>query len=175
MNPAYDPFNPMDPRVPQTPPPFQPSGSPNLFTSQASPGRYYGGGNIGQSAPGSKSPTGNPVDPKGLFGFQGTYDQWRAEQAKENPWMEDTSIQWGGGPSGYLPIGYQAQPLSYYQQADAGGNVAQGPFTQQGAHGRWRPSGGYAQMAPWEQRYAADTWTQNFAPGEPGYINTRNR
>ena len=173
MNPAYDPFDPMAQRQP---PPFQPSGDPSLFgnryASQGSPGRYYMGGNLGQSAPGSKSPTGNPVDPKSQFGFQGDYNQWRGAMAQENPWMEDTSVQWGGGPSGYLPIGYQAQPYSHYQ-ASAGGNVAQGPWAQ-AANGRWRPSGGYAQLAPWEQKYAQDTWTQNYDPQQPGYINTRN-
>jgi hypothetical protein len=80
--------------------------------------------------------------------------------------MSDTSIQWGGGPHGYLPIGYQAQPFAYY--ASGGG----GPSHLQ-SNGRWSPQSTPNQLAPWEYKYMQDTWTQNFNPNEPGYINTR--
>jgi hypothetical protein len=100
--------------------------------------RYNQGGNLGMSAPGSRSPTGNPA----FTSADPNYEY--------KPWMADTSVQWGGGPHGYLPIGYQGQDFSYYQNAQ--------------------------NLAPWEQQYMQDTWTQNFDPNSPtgGYINTRH-
>jgi hypothetical protein len=95
--------------------------------------RYLQGGNIGQSAPGSRSPTGAmPVD-----------------NVSDYPWMQDTSTQWGGGPFGYLPIGYQPQAYNYYSQNMPGGH-----------------------LAPWEEKYFQDTWTQNFDKDQPGFVNT---
>jgi hypothetical protein len=96
--------------------------------------RYAMGGNIGNSAPGSRSPTGAmPVDHAGDY-----------------PWMSDSSIQWGGGPYGYLPIGYQPQSFNYYSQNDLGGH-----------------------LAPWEYKYWKDTWTQNLDKDQPGFVNTQ--
>ena len=150
-----------DPNVLPNSPQANPGNATAGMSALRRPG-YFAGGNVGNSAPGSNSPTGNPpIFPAGF-------------NSAEYPWTQDTSVQWGGGPGGYLPIGYQPQSFGYYAQADQGGNVAQGPYSVQGANGRWRPVGGYAQMAPWEQRYARDTWTQNYDPNQPGYINTRN-
>jgi len=202
MNPAFDPFNPMAPRPspgpgtnftgtaggyvpteqftnrvpthmneslrlaqtrdasvgdgsPAGPRPIPGPSVPNLNTGRAPTGgapspapaptgnwtppsqysRYFGGGNIGQSAPGSRSTTGAmPVDNVG-----------------EYPWMQDQSIQWGGGPFGYLPIGYVPQNFDYYSQGNYGGH-----------------------LAPWEYKYMQDTFTQNYNPNDPGYINTAN-
>jgi len=91
--------------------------------------RYNMGGNMGNSAMGAQ---GNyrPVDSVGDY-----------------PWMTDKSTQWGGGPFGYLPINYQPQAFSYYNQ----------------------PGVNYA---PWETKYANDTWTQNYNRDDPGFINT---
>ena len=91
--------------------------------------RYNAGGNMGNSAMGAQ---GNyrPVDAVGDY-----------------PWMTDQSTQWGGGPFGYLPINYQPQAFSYYNQ----------------------PGVNYA---PWETKYANDTWTQNYNRDDPGFINT---
>jgi len=92
--------------------------------------RYNAGGNMGNSAMGAQ---GNyrPVDAIGDY-----------------PWMTDKSTQWGGGPFGYLPINYVAQPFSYYNQAGVN-------------------------YAPWETKYANDTWTQNYNRDDPGFINTQ--
>src|SRR4030095_1880868 len=169
---ATAPFNPMAARRPVT------GGgtplAPQLMAAQGTSGQlaqrpapqagspavarprpqFPGGGNIGNSAPGSRSPTGSlPEYPAGF-------------NAAEYPWMSDTSIQWGGGPHGYLPIGYQAQPFAYY--ASGGG----GPSHLQ-SNGRWSPQSTPNQLAPWEYKYFQDTWTQNYDPNEPGYINTR--
>jgi hypothetical protein len=95
--------------------------------------RFANAGNMGASAPGSRSPTGNLAN----------YPQ----DTTPYDWMADTSVQWGGGPGGYLPIGYQAQNYDYYRNTN--------------------------NLAPWEQRYAADTWTQNYDPSQPGYFDTR--
>lgn len=115
-------------------PGYQPPGN---WTAPAQYSQYYGGGNIGQSAPGSRSPTGNPAN--------------IPADAADYPWMQDQSIQWGGGPYGYLPIGYQPQNYDYYSQGNYGGH-----------------------LAPWEYKYWQDTWTQNYDPNQPGYINTRD-
>ena len=94
--------------------------------------RYANAGNMGMSAPGSRTATGNlanyPAD---------TMDM---------PWMADPSVQWGGGQYGYLPIGYQAQNYNYYANTP--------------------------NLAPWEQKYFQDTWTQNLDRNQPGFVNT---
>jgi hypothetical protein len=88
---------------------------------------------MGASAPGSRSPTGNLAN----------YPQ----DTTPYDWMTDTRVQWGGGPGGYLPIGYQPQNYNYYANTQ--------------------------NLAPWEQRYFADTWTQNYDPNQPGYVDTQ--
>ena len=75
--------------------------------------------------------------------------------------MSDTSITWGGGPNGYLPLNYQPQSREYYS-----GPGVYGP-AQQTANGRWYSP--MVQRAPWEDAYARDTWTQNYDPSKPGY------
>ncbi len=92
--------------------------------------RYAMGGNIGNSLAGAK---GNyqPVDSVGDYA-----------------WMQDPSIQWGGGPFGYLPINYQPQSYDYY-------------------------STNMNQLAPWEYKYFNDTFTQNYDPSQPGYVDTQ--
>jgi hypothetical protein len=99
--------------------------------------RYAQGGNLGTSRDSNRTPTGNLATYPAEF------------NAAEYPWMSDTSVNWGGGPFGYLPIGYQAQNADYYQQ-------------------------NMQNLAPWEQKYYTDTFTQNYDPNAPGYINTRN-
>ena len=81
------------------------------------------------------------------MGAQGNYRP--VDAVGDYPWMTDQSTQWGGGPFGYLPINYQPQNFGYYNQ----------------------PGVNYA---PWETKYATDTFTQNYAPQQPGYINTRD-
>lgn len=116
--------------------------------------RYNQGGNLGNSNPALakySDPAWTPPGEQESFSGRGvTYNDWRAQMAQENPWMSDTNVVWGGGSQGYLPIDYQAQNYNYYQNAQ--------------------------NLAPWEQRYMQDTWTQNFDPNSPsgGYINTRN-
>jgi hypothetical protein len=99
--------------------------------------RYFGSGNIGQSQAGSTGPFRyNPVP---------------TDNNNDYPWMQDQSIQWGGGPHGYLPLDYQPQNFDYYAQGNYGSH-----------------------LAPWEYKYWKDTWTQNYDPNAPGFANTRN-
>ena len=98
--------------------------------------RYAQGGNLGTSRTSDRTPTGNLATYPGGF------------NAAEYPWMSDTSVNWGGGPFGYLPIGYQAQDYRYYQN-------------------------NMQNLAPWEQKYFNDTWTQNYDKDQPGFINTQ--
>ena len=93
--------------------------------------KYAMGGNLGNSQAGAR----------------GHYEPVAADPTGYHPWMADTSIQWGGGPGGYLPIDYQPQSYAYYQSG--------------------------AQLAPWEGQYAKDTWTQNFDKNAPGFVNTQ--
>ena len=79
-----------------------------------------------------------------LVGAQGRYQP--VDSVGDYPWMTDTSTQWGGGPFGYLPINYQPQAYSYYQNTQ--------------------------NLAPWEQKYMQDTWTQNYDRNQPGFVNT---
>jgi hypothetical protein len=181
MNPAFDPFDPMADRVPQRPATAGGGGvanqiaqgsqerlgqsaatnlgSPSVARPAPTAGNYFAGGNVGQSAPGAKSPTGNPAQYPADF------------NAAEYPWMADQSIQWGGGPFGYLPIGYQPKSYDYYSQ-----HMTQLARPRQGAQNRagipLQNPGAYAPLAPWEQRYFQDTWTQNYDPNAPGYIDT---
>ena len=77
-------------------------------------------------------------------GAQGRYQP--VDSVGDYPWMTDTSTQWGGGPFGYLPINYQPQAYSYYQNTQ--------------------------NLAPWEQKYMQDTWTQNYDRNQPEFVNT---
>jgi hypothetical protein len=183
MNPAFNNFDPMAARRPATAggsglaqqiaqgtgggqlPQSPGTGSPPVAQQSAmarpapTAGSYFAGGNIGQSATGAKSPTGNPAQYPADF------------NANEYPWMADQSIQWGGGPFGYLPIGYQPKSYDYYSQ-----HMTQLARPRQGAQNRagipLQDPGAYAPLAPWEQRYFQDTWTQNYDPNQPGYIDT---
>ena len=127
--------------------------------------KYYQGGNIGQSQNFAKAsqpgwhPEGQPENT-----YNQTYDQWRADMAQRYPWMENTSVVWGGGPGGYLPVDYQYQNADYYS-----GPGIYGP-RQQAHNGRWFSPITY--RAPWEDLYASERWTQNFDPQGAGFIDT---
>jgi hypothetical protein len=112
--------------------------------------RFANTGNLGGSDPHLakfSDPAWHPPGEPGSTAAQGvSYDDWRASMAQENPWMADTSVIWGGGSGGYLPIDYQAQNYRYYQNTP--------------------------NLAPWEQKYMQDTWTQNYDRNQPGFVNT---
>jgi len=109
--------------------------------------RYTNFGGIGNSNPALaqfSDPAWHPAAQPGANAAQGqTYDQWRQEMAATHPWMNDTSVMWGGGSQGYLPINYQPHDIRYYMNTP--------------------------NLAPWEGAYFGDTWTQNIQPDKPGY------
>ena len=195
LNPQQTTTTPTTPTTPpadqpteEQPPPEEEQQQQQPETPSPDPAQQYANqGNIGNSAPladttgrGVWSDAQNPyykygLDPSGTASNYelGNYESWRQYMSREFPWMEDKSIQWGGGTGsqGWLPAGYVPQSPEYYQSAyggKVGGTSVQDPRT-----GRWMVVGGH-ELAPWEYKYAQENWTQNYDPNQPGYINTRS-